>query len=618
MSAPVPSIDFLKFCFILKAPKRTSAGIFSQEGKLIKTLWIGKRFPTGTHYGRWDGTDLNNNLIDRNTIVKVKLVCHALSRSWEGIISNDDITYTRPISASIMNNKAYFCTDSRSGCNMFWSFDINGFVGQPKPLLFSDPFSSFGYVATDGTLTYWVRTGCGLYSFPDSFIVATSNKDNKMYCFPKGEDTTNEKWPSILGRVKKRNAITGIAVQKNGQYLLVSYQDKNIVKVFNKTSGELISEFLIQKPGPIAVGPSNEVYVSSDQILHKHIISEDGMISTKCTLSRFEEMSGISASFDGSMIAAINSKKDNQYIKTHTSYNQNILYILDGDKYNFSFDKQSCIEFEDSGNFWVGDSGNNRIIKIDSNSKNITKEINFPKEKKYSYCIDIFNVTRVFYGFNEYLVNYETDYNYHKLLGSWDIKFYSVASIEKKRYGLDSNGNLLQLMTNFILKELHIKFYEKSCFYPDKSIRYYKNNIQYKREFLGFLDDYPIWGDEKTIKQENTEYSFCYSNISNHFVAYDKYNTGEKWLHFTIDGLYLGRFINSLEELKIDNNINSELSSLNELPSPILIKLNNNRYYIYHASGGKLHRWRVRGLLDIKEKIGLGSLGDLIVLRQYI
>ena len=47
----------LSFSFTLKSGSLTSAGVYEEDGTLLRTLWSGKSYKAGTHRGSWDGLD---------------------------------------------------------------------------------------------------------------------------------------------------------------------------------------------------------------------------------------------------------------------------------------------------------------------------------------------------------------------------------------------------------------------------------------------------------------------------------------------------------------------------------------------------------------------------------
>ena len=46
----------VSFTFSLPASASTSAGVFSKDGTLLKTLWSGVTYSAGSHTIDWDGT----------------------------------------------------------------------------------------------------------------------------------------------------------------------------------------------------------------------------------------------------------------------------------------------------------------------------------------------------------------------------------------------------------------------------------------------------------------------------------------------------------------------------------------------------------------------------------
>src|SRR5437762_3144579 len=71
----------------LAEKKRTSAGVFTPEGRLIKTLWSGVERAAGKHAGRWDWTDDSGRLVPDGAY-QVKVLSNSFSYAWEGVLGN--------------------------------------------------------------------------------------------------------------------------------------------------------------------------------------------------------------------------------------------------------------------------------------------------------------------------------------------------------------------------------------------------------------------------------------------------------------------------------------------------------------------------------------------------
>src|SRR5437763_7390062 len=99
------------FSFTLNQDATTSAGVYSSEGTLIRTLWSAIRYTAGTHTSSWDGTDDEGRLApDGNYTVRV--LSNNVRYTWEGVIGNTSDSLT---GSGVYHND-----------NWFWNFAFNG------------------------------------------------------------------------------------------------------------------------------------------------------------------------------------------------------------------------------------------------------------------------------------------------------------------------------------------------------------------------------------------------------------------------------------------------------------------------------------------------------------
>src|SRR5262245_8389624 len=65
----------------------TSAGIYTEDGRLVRTLWSGRALPTGPFTVDWDGLNDDGTPAGTGHHV-VKVLAHNVRYVWEGVIGN--------------------------------------------------------------------------------------------------------------------------------------------------------------------------------------------------------------------------------------------------------------------------------------------------------------------------------------------------------------------------------------------------------------------------------------------------------------------------------------------------------------------------------------------------
>src|SRR5216110_2826696 len=83
------------FTFTLDEPCKTSAGVFLQDGTLVRTLWSKVRFTAGVHSAVWDGLNDLTNAVSAG-IYQIKLLQHNTEYVWDGAIGNSSAELSGP------------------------------------------------------------------------------------------------------------------------------------------------------------------------------------------------------------------------------------------------------------------------------------------------------------------------------------------------------------------------------------------------------------------------------------------------------------------------------------------------------------------------------------------
>src|SRR5579872_855175 len=85
----------LPFIFSLPAAASTSAGVFSKDGTLLKTLWSGVSYSGGSHTAVWDGT-LDDGTLASPAGYDIRVLSNNVQYHWDGVIGNTSSAVSGP------------------------------------------------------------------------------------------------------------------------------------------------------------------------------------------------------------------------------------------------------------------------------------------------------------------------------------------------------------------------------------------------------------------------------------------------------------------------------------------------------------------------------------------
>lgn len=466
-SAQVESVsnEKIPFSFSLSSPATTSAGVFKLDGTLIKTLWSGVKYSTGSHQATWDGTFDNDSLV-ANGSYEVRVTSNNIEAEW-GTIGNTSSASSGPTvhhSANVItsmvfaNNYWYYSVGYNEGSAGHFKFD------QSKSQVKIDFLPGYGqntlFEATDGVRLYHAGTGFELEGnvlLAKQFVFATNVSDDKQVNFEYGV-----KKPVVYGRTYPSAidvtsttiftadpsnssipecSIGGMAVQKNGHYLFVSYYDVSKIHVLDKTTGALVQTITsFTAPKSLTIDADDNLWVTSEtNTVSRHTVNNDGTLSSSTlTLSGIMAPLATAVSPDGSKIAVADGsvKQQIRFFSTAdgvegTPLGQEGGYATDptvtNDKFMFKNTKElfreekTFISFAPDGSFWIGDQGNYRIQHFSSSNEFIETIMNIGYF--YSAFADRNNPSRVFANYLEFNVDYsrplQPDNGSWKLVRNW-------------------------------------------------------------------------------------------------------------------------------------------------------------------------------------------------------
>ena len=243
----------------LPVASTTSVGVFDAQGRLVRTIWSGRRFQAGPVAVLWNGLDDDGKAVPATGSYTVKLLAHDVRYVWEGVIGNtsaDQTGNSKHRAFNAINDMAF----DKAG-NGFYAVGYNeqqnalhrfrtSDAQRQTPLSHDDYRRLFRFVATDGSLVYFANTGVmapkGSFARePASFVVALSVTDNSEYRFATGRDVMpnqwGNRWVSAIDYDQTdveygsgfRNAPSGLAVQQRSNVLFVAHAPLNEVRLLD-------------------------------------------------------------------------------------------------------------------------------------------------------------------------------------------------------------------------------------------------------------------------------------------------------------------------------------------------------------------------------------------------
>lgn len=443
----------LAFTYVLPAARTTSAGVYTADGSLVRTLWRGQNLGAGAHAASWDQRDDSGALLPAGQYT-VKVAHHAMQYVWEGVIGNTSAragaavlhhSYRGPTSlASIPGGMLYAVgyNEAQSAIN---GFTLNDVQLNQSPVRVISSFVSPDLVAADAQRVYWANTGQGMNK--STFVAANDLPTNAQTVFSAGTSTclsmmqdgttcyasTTYKSVLDLSRNDNTNPATGIAVQRWGNVLAVAYGAANEVHLFDKTTGQLLRKIAVALSAgvlnQIAMSPSGDLWVLSGGAALRYT----GLASTPVVVASIK-------SLDRPLAVAVDPADDNavwiadggssEQVKRFdkTGNLRQTIGVAGGygsrtqlasDRLNFTLSpgrERTTLAVDDNHAVWVLDTAVNRILKFLPDGSLGDQIAYLPCS--YAASADAGNPTRVFANFMEYSVDYSKGLNEP---GAWTL-----------------------------------------------------------------------------------------------------------------------------------------------------------------------------------------------------
>ncbi|MEP2281013.1 FlgD immunoglobulin-like domain containing protein [Maribacter sp.] len=479
--------------FYLEEKAKTSAGVYNGE-VLLRTLWSNVEKNEGIHTIDWDGLDDEGTPVSSGDYT-IKVLSNNVKYEWEGAkIGNTSKNLTGENRYHGLSGFFKFIVHDE---DIYWS---NGYNEQ-RTAAYSSQLSNPQVttpVLDKGAIVKYISAGEGkvFWSGHDvqankSFVFVTDQINNEEYIFDSSisyDVTYSRTYESCLNLIEGNDAyITGLAYY-NG-YLFVARQLQNSIHVLNLSDGGSLVQTIdfINAPRELTTDDKGNLWlISDDSIVSKYIIHENGQLE-KSNLSissldepltlGFNKIDNVLGVCDGGAYQQIrffnadNGEEDTPFGELGGYANgpvvsNNKFYFSDSKSKDFNADiytpqyNHASLTFENDGSFWVLDTGNNRMMKYDSN-RNFQNKIQYTPDW-LMMSIDKNNSSRLFVEFLEY----EIDYTEENVGESWTLKNnwgFLIQDEYNNSFGRIrepvtlSNGRTYFLLTkdyNFVIAEL--------------------------------------------------------------------------------------------------------------------------------------------------------------------
>lgn len=431
------------FTFSLPKASRTSAGVYKNDGTLIRTLWSGLNLDPGSHARVWNGADDEGGLAAEGEY-QIRILSNNVDYKWEGVIGNTSDAVTGPgihrglifiTGMAVSGGTVYYSAGYPEGNTAFFKFNTANPQTRTPILPAHETNQESRFVATDGINVYWA--GKDPFAPDKWFVVATGVSDDLETAFPGGVPLKMTHGRTYVGAIDFQNdaqaVITGVAVQKSGKYLFVSHENQNRIHILDKSTGALAGTFGIPSPRHLALDAAGNLWVSHGaRSVSKYTVLAGGALSeTGATLPDLAEPLALAVSFDGKTVVVADGGASQQvkaYRNADGASNWSLGkaggYAVDAgvadDKFYFNdrrSDLGSFIAFQADGSFWVGDMGNMRAQHYDSARAFVDRIMYLPRH--YTCRVDPNNPTRVFSDYLEFAVDYSLPLSPKN--GSWTL-----------------------------------------------------------------------------------------------------------------------------------------------------------------------------------------------------
>lgn len=425
-----------KFTFTIKTASTTSAGVFKKDGTLVRALWNGVHYAPGTYSDVWDGKDDQKGTIaNPDKDYEIKILTNDVKYTWDGTLGNTSDSMT----GNTKRQGYYNCATGMAITTAGRIYMCNGFSEGEASYNRSDVktpnqiFNFFGsspsrivtltteFVATDDKRVFWA--GSDSYASNNSMVHALEVSNDANVKFSKGKNYSLAIGGTTFNVVGFANStkgkISGLAVQKKGDYLFVARALLNQLLVINKTTGAVVKTLTYTSPKGISIDANDDLWmITGGTKVACYVVNSDGSLKTAgLVLNGALRPTSVNISFDGSTVAVMDDST--QTVKAYNSSTGASLWSLgnpggytkdvtvdDSKFYTHDLRKNynTFVVWEPDGSFWVNDPGNYRIQHF--TKARAFKDRIMSMGSTYEVYVDPNDPTKVFAGLLEFSVDY--------------------------------------------------------------------------------------------------------------------------------------------------------------------------------------------------------------------
>jgi hypothetical protein len=393
-----------QYTFTLNNAAVTSAGVYrSADSVLIRTLWTTVNYNAGTYSIQWDGKDDLGNPAPAGNY-KVHVVSNNVKYTWEGVIGNTSDSETGSTvhrsmyyfmeGMTVANGTAYYCGGYSEARPSVYKFFLSKPQEKVNIELPNATTANTDFVVNDGTTVYWA--GYDPYANTNSFVWGTKVIDDSNVNFATGVNfkpqNATRNYNSISYVNQPNSIISGLAVQKAGNFLFVARQGLNQLSVLNKGTGSLVQTIAINSPKALCVDMNDNLWMVSDSnVVTKYNVNANGTLSSPLlTISSVLAPGALAVSPDNTTILIADQAISSQQIKAFDNSTGNPSWILgtpggymqdatvNNNKFYFNDVRGKMytggaagffvsIAFQPDGSFWINDPGNFRVQHYTAN-----------------------------------------------------------------------------------------------------------------------------------------------------------------------------------------------------------------------------------------------------------
>lgn len=524
----------------------TSAGVYKEDGTLLRTLWSNVAKNAGTYPAPvWDGLDDDGNAVAGDKII---VLSNNVQYQWEGVIGNTSNINGGP---TVHQNFEPINGMSHVGDYTYYSCGYNEHPpawmkfhkDTPNIKIKVLPNIHYGmtvlFTCTDGNVVY--MGGYDPWQPVDSevrdrnFIIGINPTNDTQQSFSAGSPynpVSGHTYTSAIARVDDINArITGMSVGIN--HLFVSRAAQNKIDVYNKVTGAFVRSLSSTDPHQ-TVCFGSEIWVISRGKVEKHPVNTNGTLGgALVTLTGITSPTYITVNSSGTVAVTDEGTQQVKIFKASGILTNTLgvsggystgpavntgKFFLTPKSFGSANPYKTFVSFQPDGKLWIGDVGNFRSLRFSAS---------YVYEDQISYTgyfrsmgVDPANPQRVFCNYLEFDFNYttkewslknnwsynitpETDDEYHRL------KWVQTLSNGKTYAFQDSNGSNWAVieLTSAGVRYTGITFPKSNntIFMHGGAVRTFKDIQECvpcwwkERALIGFDGNNPTWGPEVTI-----------------------------------------------------------------------------------------------------------------------